>query len=152
MAAIIHRIGTNVDLSKVYGAAATLEGLKGWWTSETVGRSEVGGTLEFYFRNDDGTVKGKMVMEVTQLTPNQNVSWKCKDGPPDWIGTEITFDLKKEGETTILLFAHKNWKEATESTAHCSMKWATFLLSLRSLVETGKGRPAPNDLKIDNWN
>ena len=35
---------------------------------------------------------------------------------------------------------------------HCSMKWATFLLSLKELAETGKGRPSPEDLKIDNWN
>jgi hypothetical protein len=26
------------------------------------------------------------------------------------------------------------------------------MLSLRELVETGKGRPSPVDLKIDNWN
>jgi hypothetical protein len=32
------------------------------------------------------------------------------------------------------------------------MKWATFLLSLRQLVETGSGRPAPDDLKIDDFN
>jgi hypothetical protein len=32
------------------------------------------------------------------------------------------------------------------------MKWATFLLSLRALLETGKGKPSPDDLKIDNWN
>jgi hypothetical protein len=29
---------------------------------------------------------------------------------------------------------------------------ATFLLSLRALTETGKGKPSPDDLKIDNWN
>jgi hypothetical protein len=32
------------------------------------------------------------------------------------------------------------------------MKWATFLFSLRALAETGKGRPNPEDQKIDNWN
>jgi hypothetical protein len=32
------------------------------------------------------------------------------------------------------------------------MKWAIFLLSLKQLVETGEGRPSPNDIKIDNWN
>jgi len=32
------------------------------------------------------------------------------------------------------------------------MKWATFLLSLKEFVEAGKGRPAPADVKIDNWN
>jgi hypothetical protein len=35
---------------------------------------------------------------------------------------------------------------------HCSTKWAVFLLSLKSLVETGQGAPEPNDVKIDNWN
>ena len=35
--------------------------------------------------------------------------------------------------------------------AHCSTKWATFLLSLRDLAETGQGRPAPHDLRIGNW-
>jgi hypothetical protein len=30
----------------------------------------------------------------------------------------------------------------------CSTKWATFLLSLRSLVETGKGAAWPNDVKL----
>jgi hypothetical protein len=32
------------------------------------------------------------------------------------------------------------------------MKWATFMLSLRELAEAGKGKPSPNDVKIDNWN
>lgn len=35
---------------------------------------------------------------------------------------------------------------------HCSTKWAIFLMSLKSLLETGKGMPNPNDIKIDNWN
>jgi hypothetical protein len=34
---------------------------------------------------------------------------------------------------------------------HCSTKWATFLLSLKSLVETGRGAPAPNDVRIGDW-
>jgi len=29
------------------------------------------------------------------------------------------------------------------------MKWATFMLSLKNLLETGKGHPAPNDLQIN---
>ncbi len=35
---------------------------------------------------------------------------------------------------------------------HCSTKWGVFLMSLKSLVETGKGAPDPNDVKLDNWN
>jgi hypothetical protein len=34
---------------------------------------------------------------------------------------------------------------------HCSTKWGVFLLSLKSLLETGKGRAAPNEIKLDAW-
>ena len=54
--------------------------------------------------------------------------------------------------TQLFFSVHKDWREANEFTSHCSMKWATFLLSLKELVETGKGKPSPNDIKIDNWN
>jgi hypothetical protein len=35
---------------------------------------------------------------------------------------------------------------------HCSTKWAIFLMSLKAFVETGKGAPSPDDVKIDSWN
>jgi hypothetical protein len=70
----------------------------------------------------------------------------------EWIGTDVTFSLSQADGQTVIVFGHRNWREAVEFTAHCSMKWATFLLSLRELVETGRGRPSPDDLKIDNWN
>jgi hypothetical protein len=31
---------------------------------------------------------------------------------------------------------------------HCTTKWATSLLSLKAFIETGKGRPAPNDVQV----
>jgi hypothetical protein len=30
------------------------------------------------------------------------------------------------------------------------MKWAVFLMSLRELLETGNGKPAPKDVTFDN--
>ena len=33
-----------------------------------------------------------------------------------------------------------------------STKRAVFMMSLKSLVETGEGALDPNDVKIDNWN
>ena len=93
-----------------------------------------------------------MSMEVVALEPNKKVHWRFKAGPDEWVGTDVTFNLAQEGDRTIVLFGHRNWREAVEFTAHSSMKWATFMLSLRDLVEKGKGKPAPDDLKIDNWN
>ena len=44
------------------------------------------------------------------------------------------------------------WKEPVEFMHHCSTKWATYLMSLKSLVETGKGEPNPNDVNVSgDW-
>lgn len=152
MASIIHRIGIQAPLSDVYAALSTISGLSGWWTRETSGLSKPGGLIEFHFRDEAGNLKGSFKMEVMRLESDGSVHWRVQEGPPDWVGTELTFELKQEGEYVIVLFGHRKWQEATESMAHCSMKWATFLLSLRDYLERGQGRPAPKDLKIDNWN
>ena len=152
MADIRHRIGIKANVARVYKALATVEGVAGWWTKETTGTSKVGGTLTFTFRSLKGEVIGEMKAGIKTLTPNKKVVWKVTSGPKEWIGTDITFDLNQEKDMTIVIFGHKNWKKAAEFMAHCSMKWAVFLLSLREWVEKGKGKPAPNDLKIDNWN
>lgn len=152
MVDIIHRIGIKSSAEKVYSALTAIDGLAAWWTRLVTGESTVGGNLTFKFRNPEGDLIGSMLMEVKELKPDKFVRWRCIDGPSEWIGTDITFELSLQDGQIILLFGHRNWREATESTAHCSMKWATFLLSLRELVESGNGRPAPDDLKIDNWN
>jgi hypothetical protein len=60
--------------------------------------------------------------------------------------------LNEEGDYVIILFKHEDWKEPVEFMHHCSTKWGIFLMSLKSLLETGTGAPDPNDIKIDNWN
>ena len=152
MVDIIHRIGIKAPATQVYKALTTLEGLGHWWTEEVKGAGPVGGKIEFVFRKKTGEVLGKMVMEAQALNAPKEVRWRCVDGPPEWVGTDVTFQLSEQDNQTILLFGHRNWREAIEFTSHCSMKWAVFLLSLREYVETAKGKPSPDDLKIDNWN
>ncbi|MBD3582934.1 SRPBCC family protein [Flavobacterium selenitireducens] len=152
MVNIHHRIGIQAPIEKVYEAIATTNGISGWWTKDTDGTSEVGGTIITRFDTSDGKEVGSMQFEIAALTPNKLVQWKFREGPPEWIGTEVTFDLKQEGDFAIVLFSHLNWAEEVEFKSHCSMKWATFLLSLRLFVETGRGNPSPDDFKIDNWN
>lgn len=152
MVDIIHRVGIKAPAPQVYAALASVDGLAGWWTEETSGDAGTGGRITFTFREDTGHVKGSMVMEVQKLEDAKNVTWRCVDGPEEWLGTDITFHLSPQDTQTIVLFGHRNWREEVEFMSHCSTKWATFLLSLRDYVETGKGKPSPHDVKIDNWN
>jgi uncharacterized protein YndB with AHSA1/START domain len=132
-------------LNDVYTALATRDGLAAWWTTDTQGESTSGGVIQFRFP------EGGFDMKVLELRP-ERVLWEVVEGPEEWIGTTVSFDLKQEGDYAIILFKHQGWREPVEFMYHCSTKWATFLLSLKSLVETGKGAPSPNDVRIDNWN
>jgi hypothetical protein len=70
------------------------------------------------------------------------------DGAKEWIGTALTFDLREENGVTVVLFAQRGWKEPVEFMHYCSTKWGTYLLSLKSLCETGKKTPYPEDVDI----
>jgi uncharacterized protein YndB with AHSA1/START domain len=147
---ILHRVGIKSSLDEVYKALTTREGLAGWWTNNTQGESSIGGELLFRF-SAEGREIGGFDMKVLELHPATHVLWQVVDGPAEWIGTKISFELKQEGEYSIVLFKHQDWKEPVEFMYHCSTKWATFLMSLKSLLETGKGAPSPNDVQISNW-
>jgi uncharacterized protein YndB with AHSA1/START domain len=151
MADIAHRIGIRAPADAVYAAIATREGVAGWWSEDTTGDSLEGGSLRVRFTKD-GIGIGDMTMKIVSLSPGSLVLWEVISGPEEWIGTHIRFDLAQADDQCIVLFGHNGWAERIEFMQHCSMKWATFLLSLRQLVETGTGRPSPRDLKIDNWN
>jgi uncharacterized protein YndB with AHSA1/START domain len=141
---ILHRVGITATPAKVYEALTSPERLAAWWTSDTTGDSD--GTLKFRF----GEVGG-FDMKVLDLQPDRRVLWEVIDGPAEWIGTTVSFDLTRDGDWTIVLFTHSGWREPVEFMSHCSTKWATFLLSLKALVETGTGAPHPHDVRISNW-
>ena len=143
---ILHKVGIkSSSQNDVYQALATIEGLSGWWTDNTQGHSKVGGVLRFRFH------AGGFDMKVLELHPDRYVLWQVVDGPEEWIGTKVSFEIRQEGDWTIVFFKHQGWKEPVEFMHHCSTKWGVFLLSLKSLLETGKGAPYPDDLKIDSW-
>ena len=145
MADIRHRVCITAPLAKVYEAVATPDGISGWWTRDgVVGESSEGSKLEFYF----GAPEPAAVMEITRLSPAGNVSWSCVGGADEWVGTKLTFDLAEADDETVVMFTHADWRTPSEFMAHCSARWAYFLLSLKSLMETGAGTPVPDDLKF----
>jgi uncharacterized protein YndB with AHSA1/START domain len=145
MVDILHRVGITASRDAVYRALTTPDGLAAWWTEDTRGDASAGGVLEFRFE------PGGFDMKVLETQPAERVLWEVIDGPEEWIGTRISWDLRTEGDFTIVVFAHRGWREPVEFMHHCSTKWATFLMSLKSLLEKGAGAPAPHDVKISDW-
>ena len=147
MVDILHRVGVEGSTPEaVYRALTTVDGLAGWWTEDTTGSEGVGGVLAFRF-----PPVGGFDMEVVELRPSERVVWRVVDGPEEWVGTTVEWDLRQDGDWTIVLFGHRGWAEPVEFMHHCSTKWASYLLSLKALAETGTGAPAPRDVQISDW-
>jgi uncharacterized protein YndB with AHSA1/START domain len=143
MVDILHRVGINASPRDVYNALTTLDGLSSWWTSDTQGRPEIGGVIKFRFGD-----RGFFDMKVLELEPEKRVMWEVVDGPKEWIGTKVIWDLSPEGAGTTIRFKQQGWREPVDFMHHCSTKWASSLFSLKAQLENGKGSPYPNDFLI----
>jgi uncharacterized protein YndB with AHSA1/START domain len=145
---ILHKVGfKSQSPDRAYSALTTIDGLAKWWTTETTGDSRPGGTIKFGFQG-----KGVCEVKVLEAEPGKRVLWQVVSGPEEWLGTKISFDISQQDDYTTVLFKHAGWQAPVEFMHHCSTKWAIFMMSLKSLMETGKGAPMPNDVRIDNWN
>ena len=83
---ILHRVGINAKPAQVFAALSTIEGIRQWWIVETTGDARLGGLIDFGFTG----------MKVVASRPGKLVRWKCVRGPKEWLGTEVTFQLKWE--------------------------------------------------------
>ena len=145
MAAINHRVGIAGSVEAVYAALTTDAGLSCWWTHDTRGAGAPGSIIHFRFNG------GGPDFEVVELQPGRRVRWRYAGHEPDaWEGTEVLFELEPVADQVFVRFSHSGWPAATDFLAHCSTKWAVFLLSLKDMIETGEGRPFPDDIHIDH--
>ncbi|WP_406046605.1 SRPBCC domain-containing protein [Kribbella sp. NBC_00889] len=142
MVDILHRIAVEgIAPQTVFDAVATRAGIASWWIGDTSGDDAVGGTLDF----------GAGIKSTVVERRPERVSWQVTEGFEEWIGTRITFDIRRDDDWTVVLFKHEGWAEPAEFMHHCSTKWGVFMVSLKQYLETGTGSPTPHDTLIDNW-
>jgi uncharacterized protein YndB with AHSA1/START domain len=151
MPEIRHRVGVFAPRERVYASVATRQGIAAWWTRDVRGDGGMGGRLEFYFAGPGPSA----VMEVVEAKSEECVIWRCVEGPAEWVGTDITFDLTSPNHVpgeTVVLFTHAGWREPVEFMHHCSTRWGYFLLSLKAGLECDRATPFPDDAKASSWN
>ncbi|MCI0622058.1 MAG: SRPBCC domain-containing protein [Acidobacteria bacterium] len=132
MADMIHQVTIAASPEKVFQALTTQEGLKSWWTSDTEAEPRVGSTALFGF--DKRSVVFKM--NVDELAPKKRVRWSCVDGPAEWKGTKLRFDLESddEGGTTVR-FVHSGWRKTGDMFGICNTTWGALMVRLKAYVE-----------------
>jgi uncharacterized protein YndB with AHSA1/START domain len=127
MATILLRVPLDAEPKDVYDALSTSEGINGWWSNHTEGPDGVGSSIKVGFPDAPITFDFEVVKEVA----GERVAWRCLAGPPEWIGTHITYDIQtNEGETSVLL-THDGWSSTEESFPFIAYSWAQILPRLK---------------------
>lgn len=135
MREIYHCFWIDAPIEQVYTAITKKSGLSGWWTRGADARDQIDTTSTFRFKS--GAFNR---MKIRSLKPDK-VEWVCVDGHKEWIGTQIVFDLRTDGNRTKVCFSHYGWPEQSEYTGECSFHWAYYMISLKQFCETGRGTP-----------
>lgn len=120
---------------RVFGAIATVDGPRHWWTTIVTGSADLGGELRFGFEGLDE----QMVMRVDACRPPQTVTWSCVAHSRDqeWTGTTLRFDLADLGPRSCEL----DFRHIGLSPELVADGWEHFLSSLAAYAEYGTGTP-----------
>ncbi len=131
MADMLHEISINAPPEPVYEAIATQEGLRGWWTLDSVAADQPGDVAEFGF--DDGAML--LRMRIDELVPGKRAKWTCLGDASEWRGTELLWDIQASEGGSVLRLRHANWRRTSGWFAVCNTTWGALLYRLRDYVE-----------------
>ena len=138
MVDIISDVAIQGTPQQVYDAIATEQGIRDWWALTAKGGNSVGEDLhvEFY----GGQVH--FIFDVSEQEAGKRVKWDVKQGAPGWDNTEVTFDINAgENGMTNLVFGHRNFGSYDPPYGMTNFNWNWYLISLKDLIEKGKGHP-----------
>ena len=143
MVRVTHRIGIDNSIDNVFAALTSSEGLAGWWASSVKIDAEIGGEVGLTF-----TGLAVLKFKYNEIQENRRVHMECVEGPGPWQGSELLFELEQAENQVFVTLTHRNHVSSEEDFLYFNTKWPCYLLSLKDLIETGKGRPYPDDTKI----
>jgi len=119
-----------------------------WWTENIKGHSK---KLNDEFEVHFGDVHYSK-QKLTEVVPNEKVVWLITDSQlnfiqqkDEWTNTKIVFEIFPQGNKTQLRFTQEGLVPAIECYDACSGAWGDYVNSLRNLITTGKGQPAPKE-------
>jgi hypothetical protein len=119
-----------------------INNVRGWWSGEVDGDTDRLGA-EFTYR-----YKGMhtSTQKVTEFVPGKKVVWHVTDAEltfvkdkKEWVGTDIVFEIAREGGKTKLRFTHAGLIPAFQCYDGCSgARGALVGTNLRNLITSDK--------------
>jgi uncharacterized protein YndB with AHSA1/START domain len=143
MAPIKHRVGIKSSVQDLWEAITNPAKISNWWSSFASGSAQTGSNLHLTF---DGLVT--LSFTVIDCVKDRLLHLQNTGGPGAWDTSHLVFELSEDVEQTFLVLKHYNPDSSEDDFQFFMTKWPIFLVSLKSYLETGEGRPYPHDIKI----
>jgi uncharacterized protein YndB with AHSA1/START domain len=139
MPEILMQVDVAAEPGPVWEALTTHRGITGWWTTRAEVPSGEGEVLRLRF--PDAPISWDL--RVDRARAPQELAWHCVGGPPQWIGTDVRFQLQPaaDGPGTSVRFDHSGWQDSDQMFRVVTFGWGQMLARLKGYAETGK--PAP---------
>jgi hypothetical protein len=126
-----------------------INNVRGWWSEEIEGGTDKLNDEFIYHYRDIHSCK----MKLTEVSSGKKVVWFVEENyfsftkdKSEWKGTEIIFEISKQGGKTQLRFTHQGLVPSYECYNVCRDGWSNYINnSLSSLIVTGKGKPNPKE-------
>jgi len=143
MARVRHRVGIVGDIGRIYKTLHEPAGLDGWWSTKSDGTPVAGQVLTLHFAE-----LAVLSFRIETLESDRLVRLRCVTGPGPWLASSLEFVLRQDDNQVWVELVHENEAATEDDFLYFSTKWPCYLLSLRDFIESGQGRPYPNDVKI----
>ena len=132
MTDLYHQITIEAPAEHVFAALTTQEGLRAWWTEDSVVEARPGGMAEFGFMERSVVFR----MRIDELDAPHRLVWSCVGGPPDWVGTTISFELAAlDARKTKVSFLHADAHSEAKAIAERNTTWGCLMRQLKHYLE-----------------
>ena len=124
---------------------AAITNVRGWWSEQIDGRTDqVGAEFKYHYRDVH-----RARFKITEFVPAKKIVWHVVENyfdfvedKTEWMGTDVVFEIGKQGDKTELRFTHVGLVPAYECYSVCTDAWGSYVKgSLRDLITTGAGQP-----------
>jgi uncharacterized protein YndB with AHSA1/START domain len=116
-------------------ALTTSQGIASFWTDRAEVPAQVGETLKLGF--PDAPVPFDLVLVQAD---DKMITWRTATFPPQWVGTEIRWEISAGDGASTVTFRHGSFDDETEQ-GRVAYVWGQVMVQLKRYVEAGV--PAP---------
>ena len=135
MGDVLFTFDSDVAPDAVRRALTTTEGITSFWTDKADIAEEVGETLQLGF--PEAPLPFDLLLAQSD---DKVIIWRTATFPPQWVGTDIRWEISGGDGTSIVAFRHGTFADETGE-GRVAYVWGQVMVQFKRYLETGVAAP-----------